>query len=255
VFNNGGVKRMWNWWSKSDPTRTPLAGLIGDPSLKDTFVQQTSSHFDVRNEKGVWNSLNSPRTLKDLSSMTQAAKEAQWGNQVESEASSTEFPVLGNDFFDFDGDDDSNASSDSDEVDLDQSTIKIDGFTHSQYKSVLGHNESVGRSNEATTSAASDMLTPFVKVSKEYNSLSLNNQSLELALGWKLGDFDLDLSQAFAKCGEAPTSTRFPSHINALYDTSNTASNQGKFMFLIKGRRSIRFSFLTSHLTFHCSSS
>jgi hypothetical protein len=226
---------MWSWWKKSDPTRSArVPGLIGEPSLQDLFVQQGSSHFDVDSEQGIWTSVNSPRTLKDLSSMTQAAKEAQWGNPGESDASSTEFPVVGNDFFD----DDSNASSDSGEDNLDGQTAKVDLYNEPRDKSTPGQKEVLVNSKEVppvSGGAASDMLTPFVKVSNEYNRLSLNNQSLELALGWKLGDFDVDPSQPIYESREKPKSTHFLSHVNPFYDSTimspDIVSNQGKLIF------------------------
>jgi hypothetical protein len=240
VFNNGGVKRMWRWWEKSDPTRlASVPGLIGEPSLHDTIVQQGSLHLD---DEGVdhtttfrkVSSLNYPRTLKDLLSMTEAAREAQWGERGESEAFSSEFPVIGNDFFE----DDSDESSDSEEEHVEETLQWSDQENQrkvsyssnpvtARSKAAQISNDAVDESKDAlalSAGAASDMLTPQVKVSNEFNHISLNNQSPDLAAAWKLGDFDTALSSPFVDSLTLSKSIEFSS-IMKKYPKSKQGEN------------------------------
>ena len=187
---------MWEWYEKRDPSRmASVPGLIGEPSLQELFMQKGNRSDDEPENaaSGILTS-SSPRTLNDLFSMIESAKEAQWGEQGESGALSTEFPVFGNDFFD----DDSNASSDSGAEHFEDSTDKIEYETQAKFKSTLSANETTEVAKIAfptNPDVASEMLTPSVKVSREYMKISLNNQCVELAVGWKLGDFDTSLLQ------------------------------------------------------------
>lgn len=207
---------MWHWWERSDPTRlAAVPGLIGEPSLNDPKKAKSPPTSGVDGEGGALPHLastNCPRTLKDLIKMTGAAKEAQWGEHDESDASSTGFPgALGGNFFE----DDSDASSDSGDEPLDE----VAEVTESkrQQKDMYGsyfdaHQRPVAQSSDASQGTseqtskeddavhggfspaggpASDMLTPVVKVSHQYDRLALNSQSAELAMGWELGDFSV----------------------------------------------------------------
>lgn len=162
-------------------------------------------------------STNCPRTLKDLVNMTRAAKEAQWGEHDESDASSTGFPALGSNFFE----DDSDVSSDS----ADERSGEVAEVSESKRKQKdlygnyfdahqrpvaqssdisLGTSEPTSKGDETVEGVftpavgpASDMLTPMVKVSHEYDRLALNNQSPDLATGWKLGDLTVGPQYGF----------------------------------------------------------
>ena len=232
AFNNGGVKRMWEWYEKRDSSRTTsVPGLIGEPSLQDLF-SQTGKHFDGDSisSPGILRS-SSPRTFNDLISMTVSAKEAQWGRQEESGALSTEFPAFGSDFFD----DDSNASSDSGADNLEDSTDKIEYYSQGKDRSAQSSSEVVASSKIAfpmSSDVASEMLAPSVNVSKTYIRASLNNQCVELAQGWKLGDFDVALLQPDGWCGNKPKSIQFSPFFYALKKTTTSSmdrfSRQGK---------------------------
>lgn len=216
---------MWEWHEKRDPPRiASVPGLIGEPSIQDLFMQ-TGKHYDgdIENVASGLRTSSSPRTLNDLLSMTISAKEAQWGQQDESGALSTEFPVFGSDFFD----DDSNASSDSGADNFEDSIEKIDFDTQTKLKSALLASETMENNNISSplnSDMASEMLTPSVKVSKEYIKISLNNQCVELAKGWKLGDFDTALSQPVTGRRIKPKSIQFSPLVNP-FQHSTTASN------------------------------
>jgi len=155
---------------------------------------------------------NCPRTLKDLIKMTKAAKEAQWGEHDEkSDASSTGFPALGSNYFE----DYSDASSDSGDDQLHEVTEAAE--LKRQQKDSFGsyfdsHQRPVAMSSDASQGTseqtsngddasakvfspsvgpASDMLTPLVKVSHEYDKIALNNQSPEFAMRYELGDLSI----------------------------------------------------------------
>jgi len=190
---------MWHWWERSDPTRlAAVPGLIGEPSLNDpkrpkspVFIEDESSGLPKLTS-------NCPRTLKDLIDMMGAAKEAQWGDQDQSEHSSTGFPALGDNFFE----DDSDASSDlgdeqSDELHdthdlkerIGEQRVLVQPATHNQDS--LDPIDKQGASDNifsSTVGPSSDMLAPIVKVSHEYDRIALNNQSIEFAERWQLGD-------------------------------------------------------------------
>jgi hypothetical protein len=238
VFNNGGVKRMWRWWEKSDPTRlASVPGLIGEPSLNDTLG--SSLHLDLKDDPTSTfrkvSGINYPRTLKDLLAMTEAAREAKWGEQGEGEDLTSEFPVIGNAFFE----DDSGDSSDSDEEQVNEAlpSIETENLRKMDYSSVLPTavrsttdqtvNDTTETSKDAdgiTAGAASDMLTPMVKITSEYIAMSLNNQSPVLALGWKLGDFDVHYNQPILDSRQVPTKSN---DFSATID-SFPSSKQGK---------------------------
>jgi hypothetical protein len=216
---------MWEWYEKRDPSRTAsVPGLIGEPSIQDLFLQTGKQiDSDTENATSGIRTSSSPRTLNDLLSMTISAKEAQWGQQDESGALSTEFPVFGSDFFD----DDSNASSDSGADHFEDSIEKIDYDTQTKYKSMLSASETIENAKRAfplNSDVASEMLTPSVKVTKEYIKISLNNQCVELAKGWKLGDFDIARSQPLTGRLSKPKSIHFSPLVNP-FKHSTTASN------------------------------
>jgi len=181
--------------------------MIGEPSLNDPKKSNSLSILETGNVPNL-TPTNCPRTLKDLMKMTGAAKEAQWGEHDESDASSTGFPALGSNFFE----EESDASSDSGDEPVDegveisetkrqQKDVYGSYFDHQRPVVALSSDASQGTSDqtskgeEAPTGVfspavgpASDMLTPQVKFSHEYDRIALNSQSAELAIGWELGD-------------------------------------------------------------------
>ena len=210
AFHNGNVQKMWHWWERSDPTRlAAIPGMIGEPSLNDSKLWRDYSvagSVGVTRNSPTLTSTNCPRTLKDLVNMTNAAKEAQWGEHDESDASSTGFPALGGNFFE----DDSDASSDSGDepveegAEVSESKRPPKDFfgsyfgTHQRPLPLPSDASHTSKREDAPTGVfsstvgpASDMLTPQVKVSREFDRIALNRQSPDLALGWELGDLSV----------------------------------------------------------------
>ena len=209
AFSNGNVQKMWHWWERSDPTRlAAVPGLIGEPSPNESKKTTVSSESTDGGAK--LPTSNCPRTLKDLVQMTGAAKEAQWGEHDGSDASSTSFPSLGRNFFE----DDSDASSDSADEPLEEVAEVSDSKRQPKDTGNFfdTHQRPVAQSSDISQGASelgskgddvaegvfnpsvgpdSDVLTPMVKISHEYDRLALNSQSAELATGWRLGDFSV----------------------------------------------------------------
>ena len=211
AFHNGNVQKMWHWWECSDPTRlSAIPGLIGEPSVNDPKKSKSISNMSTGEVTGRLPTTCSPRTLKDLLIMTKAAKEAQWGQHDESDASSTGFPTLGGNFFE----DDSDASSESADESLEE-RVEVSELKR-QPKDYFGNyfdtrqrpapvplssdisketsvqasrgDDAPSRVFSPSVGPVSDMLTPLVKVSHEFDRIALSGQSPDLALGWELGD-------------------------------------------------------------------
>jgi hypothetical protein len=212
AFHNGSVQKMWHWWERSDPTRmSAIPGLIGEPSVNDPKKSRRLSITGAGDVTGTL-ATGCPRTLKDLMNMTKAAKEAQWGEHDESDASSTGFPALGGNFFE----DDSDASSESADEPLEEGGEVTESkrqpkdsfgsyFETRQRPVPLSSDisqetpEQASRGDDApngvfspSVGPASDMLTPLVKVSHAYDRIALSGQSPDLALGWELGDLGIE---------------------------------------------------------------
>lgn len=196
LFNNGGLRKMWKWWEKTDPVRSAAStapGIIGELLRAD---EPESSRVKR----------DCPRTLKDLIDMTSAAKEAQWGDQDESEVSSAGFHAPGPSFFE----DASDASTDSGDEDLDDKDLYESYFGGSQRPLVEGSPASretpETQTNDKKASdqfgPASDALSPFVSVTRQYDKLALSNQSVELAKRWKLGKIAGGCSSLFERASE-----------------------------------------------------
>jgi hypothetical protein len=216
---------MWEWYEKRDPSRiASVPGLIGEPSLQDLF-SQSGKDFDTDGENNTATGIrksSSPRTLNDLVSMTVSAKEAQWGQQEESGEISTEFPALGNDFFE----DDSNASSDSGAEHFEDSTDKIEYYTQPKDKSMAREAMDISKiTSPVSSDVASEMLTPSVKVSTAYINISLNHQTVELAKRWKLGDFDMTLVQPAPGRRNKSKSIQFSPLVNPLNIATTLATD------------------------------
>lgn len=189
-----------------------MPGLIGEPSVNDP-KKQVSSVTGEHTSALKLTTASCPRTLKDLLTMTRAAKEAQWGGRDESDdASSTGLPVTGSNFFD----DDSDGSSDTGEDQTDEvreasgprSLIQMFDNSFSSNLNALVNSfanslDNIDQSERVdvadglfsrTPGPTSDMLSPYVKVSHAYDQIALNKQSPGLAMSWKFGDFDVGLA-------------------------------------------------------------
>ena len=214
LFHNGDVKKVWSWWKKNHPARLSIVpGLVGEAPPKGSSGSIHGSEYSTSQLEGP-DSVDKPaqrrypRTLRDLLDMTESAREAQWGDQDDSDVSSGGFQALGGNFFE----EDSDASSDSGEEqpdDLADAKDSADMYTH--YFGVSRRPLATARilsdastSNDNDANAAtgenalqenivgisSDIISPVVKVLNGLNDLVLNRQSATLARGWRLGDID-----------------------------------------------------------------
>jgi hypothetical protein len=183
-FSNGDVQKVWKWWEKTDPARSAASAV---PGIIGELLQA-----DNREESRPFAKRGCPRTLKDLKDMTVAAKEAQWGDQDESDASSTDFRVPGPSFFE----DGSDGSSDSGDDEMDEKDMYESYFGESQRPLLeaslpLNRDSPNGHATDKKASdpvgPSSDSLSPCVIVTRQYDKLALSNQSIDLAIGWKLG--------------------------------------------------------------------
>lgn len=213
---------MWNWWERTIPTRLAgVPGMIGEPALIDSTMNVVTN--DVTDSQCILSSKlplsqQCPRTLKDLTDMIAAAKAAQWSEQ-ESDMSSEELLGTGDNFFDDDSSTSSNSIvDDSSQQQQPQQQNKIEVVDGEELKSTnqvfeshfSDHQQSQTVSSPSSPNPlsrvsskintntnvkgaitaigpTSDTLTPIVKVSHQYERLALNNQSIQLAKGWKLG--------------------------------------------------------------------
>jgi hypothetical protein len=198
---------MWNWLARKEQ-----GGLVALPGFVDTPAN-TGIHRGVARIEGSTASLFTtspyPRTLRDIYTMTSAAKASQWDEPGESDTSSDGVPVLGTNFFD--DDDASGSSSDSGEGPYDEAadttSPRVEKQLYDNYfsgsnrplidqldlsQSKLDTKE-VGDDavSNRTIGPSSGILTPLVKVSHEFDEISLQNQRRDLAIGWKLTDFDV----------------------------------------------------------------
>ena len=185
VFGNGQVHRMWSWYSSSAAVFQMTRG--DKPPL---------------------------RTMNDLQDMMKAAKDAQWGKQMDGEALSIESQQLGLGFFDDDSveDDDSTESAEGEveglvEVERDKTDSMYENY-FGDFRRPLTRSMSSGdepaitrASSETDTSLggpSSDMLAPVVKVTLALEKSVMHGQSRQLALSWKLGEILLENDEAFA---------------------------------------------------------
>lgn len=176
--------------------------------------------------------------------MTGAAKEAQWGEHDESDASSTGFPALGNNFFE---DDDEGSSDSGDEqaeevaeASKNQKRIHdnyFSGYQRSLIEPLANNRDSLDQTEaevdaddvfSRTVEPASDMLSPLVKVSRDYDQLSLNYQSRDLATGWKLGDFNVLSRIKHKGFTEKQCSTQGVSVVDDAHNSPGVLSKRGK---------------------------
>jgi hypothetical protein len=205
---------MWNWLARKEQGgHAAVPGFVDTPANTAFIKPDIGIHRGVSRIEGSTASLFPtspyPRTLKDIFTMTSAAKASQWGEPGESDTSSDGIPVLGTNFFD--DDDDSRSSSDSGEGPYDDAADApsprvekplydnyfsgynrplIDQLDQSQNKLDAKEDGEEASSNRVI-GPSSGILTPLVKVSHEFDEISFQNQNRDLAIGWKLTDFEI----------------------------------------------------------------
>jgi hypothetical protein len=217
TFHNGDVGKMWQWYQRTDSNRlSTVPGLIGEPSVPAVGISENTSHRGAQDGTPgqMTISRQCPRSLQDLIDMTSAAKEAQWGDRDNGSegGSSADVRALGINFFE----DDSDSSSDLPEDDYDDLGDAIDsknpkglydsyfGDTRrpatetSENADLSGRKPSDRKSSNLVVGPSSDMLTPVVRVSHEFDRLALNNQNVDLARAWTLGEWDYDVLEDVA---------------------------------------------------------
>lgn len=182
VFSNGEVKRMWTWYSSTNR-------MDGEHATGRRSVTATSI----------------PENLKSLQNMMKAAKDAQWGENTDGEASSVTSQQLGLGFFEDESDEESSdASHESDEI-AEMVPEKGKGIYETYFgdfrrpltraRASSADSDMLRPGSESGTSfgadPSSDVLAPVVKVSRAFDMLAMHHQSKELALALKLGDLAL----------------------------------------------------------------
>jgi hypothetical protein len=124
--------------------------------------------------------------------MTAAAKESQWGDHDESEASSAGFHAPGPSFFE----DASDGSTDSGDDDLDDKDDMYDSYFGNSHRPLLEGStpsreapeiQTAGKKASEQFGPSSDSLTPVVHLTRKFDALALSGQCVELAAAWKLG--------------------------------------------------------------------
>jgi hypothetical protein len=212
TFHNGEVGKMWQWFQQTGSNRlSAVPGSIGEPSVAATGGAEKAIELISQDGAGGGQATSKtcPRSLQDLIDMTSAAKEAQWGEQEnDSEGgSSNNGRILGDNFFD----DDSESSSEQPEDVSEDLGEGVDSKNKKAlYESYFGDvrgatetGESAGESERKLSDRktsnhvvgpSSDTLAPVVQVSHEFDRIALNNQSLELAKAWQLGEWASTIS-------------------------------------------------------------
>ena len=213
IFRNGEVKKMWNWYQRTDTIRLSSipGGQVDVTSSSDpqTLITSPKTSEDSGKRYQIASS-SGPRTLKELVDMTTAAKEAQWGEENDSKDDA--LSVMEN-FFEEDSlesnSDDSSNDDDDDDDDDDDEIIQNKDEIYKRYfgggrtwKGYSGMRASMpqGTAIESTRSMlqrsmlsvgpSSDMLQPIVTVAHPLNVAALDIQGILLAKGWKLGRWE-----------------------------------------------------------------
>lgn len=216
TFHNGAVGKMWQWYQRNDSNRlSTVPGLIGEPSVPAVGIAENTRHHGAQEgaPDQMAMSRQCPRSLQDLIDMTSAAKEAQWGDRDNGSegGSSADVRALGINFFE----DDSDSSSDLPEDDYDDlgdamgpknSKGLYDSYfgdtrrptTETSENADLSGRKSERKLSNPVVGPSSDMLTPVVRVSHEFDRLALNNQNVDLARAWTLGEWDYDVLEDVA---------------------------------------------------------
>jgi hypothetical protein len=202
IFRNGEVKKMWNWYQRTDAIRLSSipGGQVDVASSSDpqTLVTDTKISMDPGKRNQI-SSSSGPRTLKELVDMVSAAKEAQWGEANDGSGAEDTRSVLDT-FFEDDSLDSNSDDSGNDDEDEDDEVMED---TDEIYKRYFG-GRSWKRFSGITTSMAhaqstesrsmiqrsigpsSDMLQPIVTV----NVVVQESQNILLAKGWKFGRWE-----------------------------------------------------------------
>jgi hypothetical protein len=244
AFHNGDVKKMWSWWAQKDQTRSgTVPGYIGEPAVGAT---QHATIDGTANRESLAASMSShPRTMKELSSMTSAARASQWGEPGESETSSAGFPVLGTNFFDDDSDSTSESGVGHDDEVADPSSSARDqkqmydsyfrGYQRPLVEQAAPDPDEPlegGRESDFRLVAvpSSGMLSPIVNVSHEFDRISLQNQSRELAQSWKLGDFKVTSGVGNTVSHDPSRRARFDPYDSDPLVSQSSLSKRGKSM-------------------------
>jgi hypothetical protein len=209
TFHNGDVGKMWQWYQRTDSNRlSTIPGLIGEPSVPAVGISDNTSHSGAQDGQMAI-SRQCPRSLQDLIDMTSASKEAQWGDRDNGSdgGSSSGVRAVGINFFE----DDSDSSSDLPDDDYDDlgdamgpknSKGLYDSYFGDTRRPTTELSENADSSGRKTSDRkpsntvvgpSSDMLTPVVRVSHEFDRLALNNQNVDLARAWTLGEWDYDV--------------------------------------------------------------
>ncbi|KAL3908755.1 MAG: hypothetical protein SGILL_008364, partial [Bacillariaceae sp.] len=192
VFHNGEVKKMWNWYQKTDMIRLSNVpgGQIDTASASDPkmLVSETSQQDDQAQTP---QSLG-PRSLKELTDMMATAKEAQWGEGNDAATTPDDAISVLENFFEDESLDSSN-SDDSGEDDSgeDDDENDDDGAIEQTnddeiYNRYFGNRQ--WRSNQMRNSMLADGKTD--RSVTRPNPEILNGQNVDFARKWKLGNWD-----------------------------------------------------------------
>jgi hypothetical protein len=183
--------------------------------------------------------------------MTSAAKEAQWGDRDNGSegGSSTGVRAVGINFFEDDSDSSSDLPEDEsddlgDVMDSKNSKGLYDSYfgdmrrpstETSENADLSGRKSSDKRSSNPVVGPSSDMLTPVVRVSHKFDRLALNNQNVDLARAWTLGEWDYDVLEDVAAEEAGPMvdlSERSRGPVEGLDDDSPLSpSRKGNFFY------------------------
>ena len=222
MFNNGDVKKMWLWYDRAGSSR--LGGIpqsiraFSNPGSADGLASngtQDGMGLEVSIPR------DCPRTMKDMMDMATAAKEAQWGGEVNDGdgGADSEQQSSADNFFEYmstgslssDSDADSNAAE-GDKYDQYFGSYRrplalISGSKQSEDD---GQHSQASRPNSAGASGkvqaagpSSDTLAPSVHVRHDFTALALNGQCPELAREWELGQWQAEEAYTVIKNQES----------------------------------------------------
>jgi len=232
VFNNGDVKKMWTWFDRAAPAR-----LSNIPS---TITAAEKAFSDPGNSRDPGSSAGGqqhdldleicreyPRSMKDLMDMTEAAKEAQWGDVDDSGAVVTvdeQDQSSGDNLFEYLST--GSISSDSEE-DLpteiaddgggkrfenyfgnfrrplaEPSADSTKGIDDQERKAQSSRPGSPATAKAQVVGPTSDILASKVHVTHDFDRLALNNQSANLAAEWVLGEWQHEDEDRFLLSSE-----------------------------------------------------
>ncbi|KAG7356776.1 zinc-ribbon C4HC2 type domain containing protein [Nitzschia inconspicua] len=208
IFHNGQVKKMWNWYQKTDMIRlSNVPGSQVDTASASNAKMLMSKTTSESNEKlEMPNNSSGPRSLKELKDMMAAAKEAEWGETNEASLTPDDgLSVLENFFEDESLDSNSSDSNDDETDDEDEDLPQPSDEIYKRYfgnRSWKGNQmQSSVASGKAMASAvqesrqrpslglSSEMLAPVVTVLRCDREV-MSGQRIDFAKRWKLGNWD-----------------------------------------------------------------